>query len=514
MLYNKCSKPVPVEALGRAIYTPSMAVGSRAGAVGWPLRPMATWSLAVALGATALTLTVALSDLQFAVRSAEGRIALETAQMIIAGLVAFLLWGRSGRTGLLRDSFIAAAFVTFSSTSLLFLCMRMGGAPEDGSRLERVAIWAPLMARTGGTALLAVASSINPNRRAVHRNGAGLLLASIGLVAAATLVALSLAERLPQGLSEELLFDASRVAGTRADISLQILQLLLVVLYGIAALGFVARQSNASADPLDITLAAGFTAAAFARLNFYLYPSIYTDVVHVGDFLRLFFFMILLVGATMEIHRYWRVESESAAVLERERLARELHDGLSQELAFISSQTAAMAKGTSYPGMVELVAQSADRAVTESRALLLTIRGDEMVSARDALAAAAKRAAGSRAAVEIDIPTGLLLPVTASHELGRIILEATANALRHGAAGQIRVTASTEDGDVKVVIADDGEGFDPDDPMRGRQGIRGMRERAELLGGTMRIRSQQRVGTTVEVVLPDPRARANKRGRR
>lgn len=499
---------LPVEQLSLEIYTPFMAVGTRAVAAQWRVRPMMAWPLAVALIATALTLTVALSELQFAVRSVEGRIALETAQMIIAALVAYLLWGRSGRTGLLRDFFVAAAFIIFSLTSLLFIWIRMGGALEEGSRIERVVIWAPLMARTGGTALLAAASSINPNRRVVHRNGVHLFLASISLVAAATLAAFLLADRLPQGLSEELLLDSSQVAGPSADVALQILQILLVVLYGVAAVGFITRQRGALSDPLDITLAAGFTAAAFARLNFYLYPSIYSDVVHVGDFLRLFFFIILLVGATMEINRYWRVESESAAVIERQRLARELHDGLSQELSFISSQTAAMAKGTSYPGMVELVARSADRAVTESRALLLTVRGDEIVSAHDALAAEAKRAAGSRAAVEIDIPTGLLLPMKMSHELGRIVLEATTNALRHGDATRIGVNCSSENGSLKLVIADDGTGFDTGDPKRGRHGIRGMRERVELLGGTMRINSQQGSGTTVEVILPDPSVRA------
>ena len=71
--------------------------------------------------------------------------------------------------------------------------------------------------------------------------------------------------------------------------------------------------------------------------------------------------LVLLAGAATEIARYWRVEVEAAMVRERHRLAHELHDGLAQELAFIRSQTLAMARGASPPGVTPLVAEAADR---------------------------------------------------------------------------------------------------------------------------------------------------------
>lgn len=485
-------------------YTPAMRSMERVSRMGGRFSPIVVWPAAIALAGTVLTVTVAVTDLQFAVRSAEGRIFLETAQMIIAALVAYLVFGRLGRTGRYRDLLIAIAFSIFALTSLLFIGIRLGGALEDGSQLERVAIWAPLTARVVGAVLLAVAALMGPGRRTSRRSGSALLLEATFAVSATGLGAVLMADRLPAGISDELLLNASRIPGTSAHPVLQFLQLLVVALYAVAAAGLVGRRESTT-DPFQVALATGFTAAAFARLNFYLYPSIYSDVVHLGDFLRLLFFLILLLGGVVEINRYWQVEADAAALRERERLARELHDGLTQELSFIRSQTVAMSNGTTYPEMIELVSAAADRAVSESRALLVTLRGDAQVSLHDVVAAEAKRTAGPTTKVNVDIPRGLMVPRSVGHELGRVVLEATTNAVRHGVATTIEISAAIDPSRLTLVVRDDGTGFDTDGDDPAKLGIRGMRERAALLKGSVAVASAPGSGTTITVEIPrDP----------
>ena len=87
----------------------------------------------------------------------------------------------------------------------------------------------------------------------------------------------------------------------------------------------------------------------------------------VGDLVRLAFYAVLLVGASQQIVLYWRAEAEAAAAGERRRMAHDLHDGLSQELAFIRSHTASLAAGRGDPRALELVAEAADRALEKSR---------------------------------------------------------------------------------------------------------------------------------------------------
>lgn len=459
------------------------------------------WPVVVAGTAFLFTLLVAMSDLQFAVRSGEGRIFLETAQMIVAGLVAYLMFGRVRRTKLQRDLLIASAFSIFTLAGGVFIAIRLGGALEKGSRLERVAIWAPLFARTAGILALAFAGLIGTERRIRSVSVRTSLLSAGALVGACLLGAAVWSAQLPSGIADELLLDARRVPGTAAPFALQAFQIALIVLYLIAGVSLM-RSAEQANDSFQIYLSAGCVAAGFARLNYYLYPSIYTDVVHVGDLLRLAFFVILLVGAAVEINRYWHVEAEAAVHRERERFARELHDGLTQELSFIRSQTTAMNQGTSYPEMAELIAESAGRALTEARSLLVTMRGDTSVPVRIALATEARRAAGVKASVSVDAERGILLTPSMSHELGRIVAEATSNAVRHGEATAVDIVVSRVGDRLRLAIADNGCGFDAGDTTSVQFGLRGIRERAEMLGGSASIRSTPGVGVTLEVEVP------------
>ena len=89
----------------------------------------------------------------------------------------------------------------------------------------------------------------------------------------------------------------------------------------------------------------------------------------------------------------------------------------------------------------------------------------------------------------------------AREALIRIVREAVTNAARHGHATEVRVELENGNG-LRLVVADDGQGFDSDAPRGGGFGIIGMRERAEALGGVFTLSSEPGEGTAIEVVLP------------
>ena len=145
--------------------------------------------------------------------------------------------------------------------------------------------------------------------------------------------------------------------------SLLAAQLAGMALYCFAAIGF-GRRARATGDELLQWLAVGALFGAFARLNYFLYPSLYTDYVYSGDFFRLAFYVAILAAAAREISSYWETLSHTAVLEERRRLARDLHDGLAQELAFIGRNLRRLDEGDE---AVARATASAARALSESR---------------------------------------------------------------------------------------------------------------------------------------------------
>jgi len=104
------------------------------------------------------------------------------------------------------------------------------------------------------------------------------------------------------------------------------------------------------------------------------------------------------------------------------------------------------------------------------------------------------------------------LPSQTEGDLFRITQEAVMNAVKHGCAGQVSITLSCDDGGIELSIVDDGHGFGDVDPLEitepGHIGLASMRERAELLHGSLRIESSEK-GTAVVVRAPRPAATAD-----
>jgi signal transduction histidine kinase len=239
-------------------------------------------------------------------------------------------------------------------------------------------------------------------------------------------------------------------------------------------------------------------------VNYFLFPSLYSNWVYMGDFLRLGFYLVLLAGAGREIAAYQRRMAEAAALEERRRLARELHDGLAQELAFISTQSRwlSQSEGADH-ARLEQRALAAARALDESRSAIaaLTRPLDEPLEV--AVAQAAEEVADRVGVkVRLDLEAGVEVTPTTRAALVRIVREAVTNTARHAKASEVTVSLAT-DGQLALRISDNGVGFDPTAESNGSGfGLMSMRERAQAIGADLEVHSRVGEGTRIEVMIP------------
>jgi signal transduction histidine kinase len=209
--------------------------------------------------------------------------------------------------------------------------------------------------------------------------------------------------------------------------------------------------------------------------------------------------------------RLFEQSRELSVLSERNRLALELHDVVSQKL--FSVVLTAEAAGTLFDrdlaaarGQVERVGALAREALEELRSLILELRPAELE--RDGLADTLRKhveVLRRLHPVEIDaeLADGASTNLDRDRELLRIAQEALGNALRHAAAERITVRLANGD-PLTLEVVDDGIGFDPSDPeLRStRLGLTSMEERARRIGARLELRSGAGAGTTVRVEAP------------
>ena len=453
------------------------------------------------VGAVAFTLIVSVTSIvSFAYRSPSLHVAVETAAALISTLAAQLIYGRFRRSLDRRDLLLASALVLFAGSNLLFSMV-----PAIAEADDSFSTWAPALSSVASAAVLAAAAFTPPRavRRPVEAMRRALLLCGIalGVIALITLLA---GDALPQAIDPDLSPEVAtrpRIIGDPVVLGLQIV---IMTLFAAAAAGF-ARSAELTRDPLVLWFAVGATLGAFARLNYFLFPSRYSEFFYTGDVLRLGFFIALFVGGAYEI-RVAQRELERAAVQdERRRLAREIHDGMAQDLAFIVQQADAMSTKNGEGSAMADIATAARRALDESRGAIAALVRPTDEPLEQALTRVAGEAAGRWGGTEVEsrAAAGLELPAPTREALLRIVGEAVTNAARHGRAKRVRVELS-EAPELQVCIIDDGVGFDPAalEQDSGRHGIMGMRERAEKLGGRLDVESKPGEGPRIIVVLP------------
>lgn len=199
----------------------------------------------------------------------------------------------------------------------------------------------------------------------------------------------------------------------------------------------------------------------------------------------------------------------AAAEEERRRWARELHDETLQSLAALRLGLSAARRAKDDPAAIEALLADAvgqlDGEIATLRALITELRPaalDELGLAA-AVAALAERSGRFGLEVDADVDLGEEGPRDPEGEIVvyRIIQEALNNARKHGGARRAVATVAREGRSVVVTVRDDGSGFDPSHAFTGF-GLVGMRERAELLGGSIAVTSAPGEGTTITATLP------------
>jgi signal transduction histidine kinase len=205
----------------------------------------------------------------------------------------------------------------------------------------------------------------------------------------------------------------------------------------------------------------------------------------------------------------------SAREDERRRLARDLHDGPAQTLAaalFGVDLAVSALDRTPATARDELLAARAlvRDALDDVRAMMAGLR-PRLLEQRGVVVALNGLASmpplwGTEVIVETQgIGPGERLPADVELTLFRIAQEAVSNARRHGAASHVRVSLEIRPGLAELLVVDDGRGFlwEPEFGWFSMgEGLPGMRERAELLGGTLRVDSAPGAGTRIAVTLP------------
>ena len=212
-----------------------------------------------------------------------------------------------------------------------------------------------------------------------------------------------------------------------------------------------------------------------------------------------------------EMRRLYKQAQELAALQERQRLARELHDSVSQALYSISlgAYTAREALESSDPeeakASIEYVLDLAEAGLAEMRALIFELRPESMET-EGLVTALTRQVAVLRThyklAVEVNLADEPELSLERKEALYRIAQEALHNIVKHAHASTVVLRLTRQEREVLLEVRDNGGGFDPIGPFPGHLGLHSMQERATKMGGTLTIESAPGRGTYLRVRVP------------
>jgi signal transduction histidine kinase len=431
----------------------------------------------VALGLLVLGIAAAVGvgrwEREFGEQSLAAHLVLETVNACVALLFAYLVYGRFRRTYTRQDLLLLQGFVVLGTANALLSVTLIKNSPP-GPFGE----WLPPALRVVGTLLIA-ASALVPDRLARRRGWRHWALAPA--VAAMVVVGALLYWR-----KESLPPDTTSNA-------ILIPQLLTLTCFTVAAVAFT-LQARGRDDVLLRWLGPACALGAFARLNYLLFPPERADWFYSGSLLRTGSYLLLLVAAGREISRHWALQAEAAVVEDRRRLAREMHDGVLQELGYIRSEISAFDGPRG-----ERILAASERALDEARQMLEALgRSDDEPLGLVLHRAVEQLAQRYGVTLDLELDESITVDRQQRHALVRIAREAVLNAVRHGKVERVRVELGRDAEGSHLVVSDDGPGFDAAGKHAGF-GLISMRERAEALPGTFTIEARPGTGTKVTI---------------
>ncbi|HNT77656.1 MAG TPA: histidine kinase N-terminal 7TM domain-containing protein [Anaerolineae bacterium] len=221
------------------------------------------------------------------------------------------------------------------------------------------------------------------------------------------------------------------------------------------------------------------------------------------------------IGVALENDRLRRQQQETAVLIERQRLARDLHDSVTQllysQILFARAAQKAQRAGheSQASGFLTRLDAAAQQALREMRLLIYQLRPSDLadiglVEALRRRLELVEQRAGVVADLQVDAwvtQHGMTLPAHLQQEVYHVAEEALNNVLKHAAAGQVMVALQYIEPDFILDIRDDGRGFDPTS-VRAGLGLPGMRERAALLGGALTLTAAPGGGAHLRLALP------------
>jgi signal transduction histidine kinase len=440
-----------------------------------------TATIAACAAGAAIVLLCALAPADLlTVKSPSLGVASETAAGLGALVAYWMAMLRAERTRAWGDQAVALAIGIITIGSMLVAVLTL----VSGVASSSIATWAPVPGRIGAVALLIAAALL-------RRDATPDPLRRLAFLAGTTSIALLLA-----GMGVAL---GALGAGSRIPLSLQ----LLIAAGFFAAAIALAGRARQTGDASLAWYAAFASAMAVARITGVLAPDPGDSWVAVGDLVRLGGVALLLMAGWSQSREAGERMVQSTLELERRRLAREIHDGLAQELAFIVSQSRRLARRAPQGGPLDLLLRASETALLDARRTMFSLKTS---SPRALSTAVAQRAfvIAERAGIALDVEVldEVCVSPEVEHAILRIINEAVTNAARHGAATSVSIRVSTEGERAVVRIADDGRGFDP--RLRRRRsafGLASMTDRARSLGGRLRLESEPGQGTVIEVAF-------------
>jgi signal transduction histidine kinase len=424
------------------------------------------------------------------------RLALETSGSLIALFAAFLVFGRLRRRTYLNELLLACALAVLALSNLLFVTV-----PTVAGEAHDLTVWAAPLARSLGALLFVLAAFAN--RHELRRGGPVLTLAAVatlGALGTTSLFAYTFAAQWAPQDAATLSPIALSQPTLRAHPALFAFELLVSLLYGLAAIGFL-NLAKRRHDAFYGWLAIAGILAVVSHVNYSLFPASYTQsVLYTGDVFRFAFYVALLVGCLREIWSYWTALSEAAVLDDRRRMARDLHDGLAQELAYISRNLDSATEDGDDDAVWRL-RPAVERAQFELRSAISALAPPGGQAVGTVLAQAASQTAERfRIGLDLDIVPDVRLSPTRTEALVRVACEAITNAAKHSGAARVSLRLERDGSLVRMQVADHGCGFDTSVPRSGF-GLVSMRERIRSVGGELRIHSGPGRGSEVEVAV-------------
>jgi len=414
-----------------------------------------------------------------------GRAAIETTIALAAMFSAWLLVANFQHSGRLTDLLLLCALVAVSLGDFVYCAVpALAGAtgPEaDGG------------ARLGCNVLVSCAlalASFAPDKSIPARRGAAVASA---IAAGAALVALP-------GLLNGITGWALPAGSHPAALAAYIVSAGVLFICGLAFLRRAGRGDNVA----GLLAPAAFLLAG-ARLQYLTTSLVASDWVTPREGLRVAAYGFLLAGAYWQYAKTRHAQTATAISSERERIARDLHDGLAQDLACIAAQGQRLDFELE-PGHPLMVA--ARNALATSRGVITDLSASRARNTRDALRLVADELE-HRHGLQVELRLEPATALSGSHDLEpaqrenvvRIAREAIVNAALHGAARHVDVVVRQHGRELLMRVSDDGCGI-PDAPRSGL-GMRSMRARAAALGGRLRTHRRTRGGTELELLVHD-----------